>query len=92
MPSTTEALRDRNLAIAANHDYAAAKGKVHLARLAAEIRALDLPRGSYVIVEVASGAYVTAPSRLDALLTFRARYPEATGWACRIEDLPPCRG
>lgn len=88
MSSTTDARRDRNEAIAANFDMAEAKGKVHLARLATELRKLDLPRGSYVIVEVASGQYVTGCSRMAARNVFREKFPDATGWACRVEDLP----
>ena len=79
---------DRLATIDANFDQTERTGTAHLTRLAAEIRVLSLPRGSYVIVDVASGGYVTGLSRSSARDAFRARYPKGPGWACRIEDLP----
>ena len=92
MPSTPQTLQDRYAAIDAKFAVAEAKGTVHLARLACEVRALALPRGSYVVIEVQTGQYVTGPSRLEARTAFKVRFPNTTGWACRVEDLPPCLG
>ena len=88
MPPTTKAAENRLAEIDANFEQVERMGTAHLARLAPEIRALALPRGSYVIIHVPTGRYVTGRSRHEARLTFRARHPEGSGWACRTEDLP----
>ena len=79
---------DRLAAIDANFDHVEKLGTAHLVRLGPELKSLQLPRGSYVIVHVATGAYVTGTSRSDALKAYRLKYSKQPGWACRIEDLP----
>ena len=88
MSPSIDASAVRLAEIQANFDHVEKQGITHLTRLAPEIRALELPRGSYVIVRVATGAYVTGTSRGEALKAYRARHLKQPGWACRIEDLP----
>ena len=50
----------------ANPDFTERKGKRYLETLAPELKALGLPRGSYIIINVVYGKYVTAASRSAA--------------------------
>lgn len=83
MPSETETkslLREQ-------FDFAEKTGEIHLKRLAPELKALGLPRGSYVIVNAVTGEYVTGLTRGEAARTFRDRYPKMIGWVKRIDRL-----
>ena len=88
MSTTVQTSAERLAEIDANFDQVERQGLAHLKRLASDIAALALPRGSYVIVHVATGAYVTGASRGEARHAFRAAHPSGSGWACRVEDLP----
>lgn len=91
MSSTIELddeLERRKAEVDANFAKAERLGKAQLERLARGIRALELPRGSYVIIEVDTGEYVTGPSRKEARLAFRARYPKALAWMCPVTSMP----
>ena len=79
---------EREVLLQANADFAEQKGKYYLAKLAVELKALKLARGSYVIINVVDGRYVTGATRRAARDEFRRLHPDAIGWACRTEDLP----
>jgi hypothetical protein len=44
------------------------------------------PVGTYVIVNLGTGEYVTAPKLVDANDMFQRRFPEATGFAHRVGE------
>jgi len=68
-------------------EFAMKCGEIHLERLAPELAALHLPKGSYVIVNVVTGEYVTAESRLEAARLFRELHSKQVGWAKRIDRM-----
>lgn len=67
--------------------FAKKKGTAYLERLAPELRALGLPQGSYAIVNVATGEYVTGSDMDEAARKFRKEYGKTIGWAARIDRL-----
>lgn len=71
-----------------NFDFYRSRGQHHLQKLAGELKALGLPRGSYVFVNVLTGDYVTGKSRREGQLAYRAAHKGSPGWASRIEDVP----
>ena len=77
MTSTSDLLSRRSEALDEKFAKAERLGKPHLVRLASEIRALALAGGSYVVVDVDTGEYVTGPSRREARVAFRAKHPGA---------------
>lgn len=70
-----------------NFEFVERKGKVYLKKLASELKALGLPKGGYVIVNVLTGDYVSGVSKRDALAAYRASHKGSPGWASRIEDV-----
>ena len=88
LPTGATAPNDERLQlIDDNFEFVERKGKVFLKKLAGELKALGLPRGGYVIVNVLTGDYVTGASRREAMVAYRSKYKGSPGWASRIEDV-----
>lgn len=83
MPTETETISLRREQFA----FAEKTGGVHLKRLAPELKALDLPKGSHVIVNVVTGDYVTGTTRGNTMRTFQEQHPKCIGWIKRIDRI-----
>lgn len=87
MSAKTLSRGDRLRLIDENFEFVERRGMAYVQELEAELKALGLPSGSYVIINVLTGDYVTGSSRREAQIAYRVRHKGSPGWAARIEDI-----
>jgi hypothetical protein len=83
MPSTVDETRSERLArLRQEADLAGQQGEAWLEKLAPEL--VSLPRGTVLVINCATGEYVTAPSHIDALHQFQKRFGNVRSWMHEI--------
>lgn len=66
-------------------------GQGMLNGLVARLKALGVPPTSYIMIDTASGEYVTGKSPEEAGKRFQSMHPGAVGWMCMFGDLDGAR-
>ena len=83
MSSAADSVRDERLARRREElETTARQGKAWLAKLAPELD--HLPKGTVVVINCATGEYITAESRLAGLDKFQDRFGNVAGWLHEI--------
>jgi hypothetical protein len=66
-------------------ERAQSEGNAIYERLLPEFKISGLRAGLFVAINIATGEFVTAETRMDLMASYKERFGKAVGWVRRIE-------